>query len=276
MVLSRLRTTVHFPQLNIIKHMLKGPILISAICLITMTGCAMDQGKKKAVTETHVKMAMAYIEAGDLNGALKELLPAEKLSPNDPQVHHLLGLSYYGKGFREKARDEFKQAVTLKPDYSDALNDLGAIYLDMELWDQAISAFNQALTNILYDKPTNALYNLGRAYLGKGDYKKAMAVFQDALSRYPRIELVPLIRHFMGRTSYAMKDIPGATDHFKKSTELAPGYTESYYWLGECYLQSGKLKEARAAFETVVRLEPNSDFSSQSKEKLSKIKNQIR
>ena len=273
MNLFRLYVIINLFQIKIRRYIGEGPFFTLAICLVMLTACAMDQGRKKAMADMHVNVAMAYIEARDFNGALKELTPAEKLSPHNPQIHHLLGLSYYGKGYKQKALDEFKKAIALKPDYSDAFNDLGTIYLDMEQWDLAISAFNQALSNILYDKPTNSLYNLGRTYFGKGDYTQAMAVFQEALAKYPRAVLVPLIRHYMGRTSYALKDIRGATAQFKKSTELAPTYVESYYWLGECYIQSGKLKEARTAFETVMKLAPDSDISNKSKEILSKMRN---
>jgi len=255
-----------------VRRMSHGTLCFIIVCVIFLSACAMDQAKIREQTNTHLNLGTAYIEAGDYNGALRELMKAEKLSPDDPRIHYSLGLSYYAKGYRDKAADEFKRAIALKPDYSDAHNDLGTIYLDMGQWDRAAESFNQALTNILYDKPSNTLYNLGRSYYGKGDYKKALIIFGDAISKYPRADLVPLIEHYLGRSYYALKDFPGAVTHFKKSVELAPSYVESYYWLGECYRERGRLKDAKKAFETVIKLAPDSEFSHKSRESLSRLK----
>ena len=71
----------------------------------------------------------ANIQAGQYTPALKELLEAEKLTPNDPTVHYYLGIAYERKGFIDDAVREFQKAIALKPDYSEAINFLGTIYL---------------------------------------------------------------------------------------------------------------------------------------------------
>ena len=60
-------------------------------------------------------------------------------------------------------------AINLDPLFSEALNNVGSVYLlKMEL-EQAITYFNQALQNPLYQKPFIALTNLAYAYHLKGD-----------------------------------------------------------------------------------------------------------
>lgn len=248
-----------------------GPlILVAIVCLGIMTGCAADQ-KIKEQANIHINIGTAYIESGDYNGALKELLKAAQLDPQDPRVHYFLALAYRGKGYQEKAIEECKRAVELKDDYSEAYNLLGTIYMTKGLHDPALASFKKASENMLYDTPAVALYNMGRVYHLMGNYPKAMSHFQEAAAKDARSDLMPLIEHGMGKVSYDQHDISRAIQHFKRSIELVPSMMESHYWLGECYLQSGRAKEAKKSFETVIQLAPESEAGKRAQEKIKGI-----
>jgi type IV pilus assembly protein PilF len=243
------------------------------ICIFMFTACAMDQAARREQSNMHINIGTAYIEAGDHNGAMKELLAAEKFTPDEPRVHYFLAIAYHGKGFQEKAIEECKTAIALKPDYSEAHNFLGTMYMGVGNNALAIESFNNALKNIHYDAPYNALYNLGRVYYRMGDYTKAMSRYQEAIAKDARGELAPLVENGMGKVSYSQGDFIRAAAYFKKSAELAPSYVESHYWLGECYLKTGRPAEAKKSFEFVIKLAPASDFSQKAKENLERIKN---
>ena len=132
----------------------------------------------------------AHIQAGQYTPALKELLEAEKLTPNDPTVHYYLGIAYERKGFIDDAVKEFQKAIALKPDYSEAHNFLGTIYLTRGNYDEAIVSFNRALINPLYETPSVPLYNMGRAYKAKGDVRAAYASFSEAIRKEPNSHLM--------------------------------------------------------------------------------------
>ena len=57
---------------------------------------------------------ISLIEIGQFNNALKDLTEADKYSSDDPKIHYYLGIAYLGKGLRDKAMDEFKEAISLK------------------------------------------------------------------------------------------------------------------------------------------------------------------
>ena len=145
-----------------------------ALLATVFAGCASD-AELKEKARGYIRIGEANIQAGQYTQALKELLDAEKLTPNDPTVHYYLGIAYERKGFVDDAFREFQKAIALKPDYSEANNFLGTIYLTRGNYDEAIVSFNRALINPLYDTPSVALYNMGRAYKAKGDLRAAYA-----------------------------------------------------------------------------------------------------
>jgi type IV pilus assembly protein PilF len=218
-----------------------------------------------------LNIGAAYVEGGDYTAALKELLEAEKYSQENPKVHYYLAFAYFGKAYNDKAIEECEMAVRLKPDYSVAYNFLGTLYYNRGQYDKAIAAFNSALANILYETPEMSLYNMGRAYAGKGDYQRALTKYREASAKAAKPDLLPLIEKEMGKASFAQGDINVAIGHFKKSTELVPSLVESYFWLGECYAKQKRMSEARQAYEMVVKLAPNSDFSLKAKQALQLI-----
>ena len=149
-------------------------------------------------SEIFLNKGISYIEMGQYNSALKDLLEAEKYYSGNPKVHYYLGMSYHGKGMKDKAIEEFKEAISLDENYSEAHNYLGTLYSDRELWDQAIEEFEKALNNHLYDTPSMALYNMAWAYYSKKDYKTALAKYQEALNIDPMTRLRPQIEKNVG------------------------------------------------------------------------------
>ncbi|MDA8125864.1 MAG: tetratricopeptide repeat protein [Deltaproteobacteria bacterium] len=217
---------------------------------------------------SHLNVGQAYLGSGQYNGALKEFLEAEKLTPEDPKVHYMLGIAYRGKGLDDLAIRAFRKSLALDPDDSEVHNFLGAIYLDQGRWDDAIASFNRALGNILYDTPANSLYNLGRAYYEKGQYDAALKYYRDAITREPNSVLLPQIEKNLGMTWFAKGDTEQAVRHFRKSLELAPAFVEPHYWLGLCYRKQNRPGDAVESLQKVVKAAPESELARKAKEQL--------
>lgn len=245
----------------------RGRHLLCFLLLIGLSACA-NKARLQEQAGNHINIGAAYLGSGQYTPAMRELLEARRLTPDDPKVHYLLGIAYHGKRLDERAINEFQQALALKPDDSSVHNYLGAIYLDQGRLDEAIASFNRALANILYDSPATTLYNLGRAYYAKGQYDAALKHYRDAASREPDTILMPLIEKEMGRVWFAKDDTAEAIRHFLKSVEIAPSLAESHYWLGLCYRKQNRVDEAATAFRTAVKLAPDSEFGRKAQEQM--------
>jgi type IV pilus assembly protein PilF len=222
--------------------------------------------------ELFLNKGKAFIEMRQFNSAAKELLEAEKYSPYDQRIHYFLGMAYHGKGMRDKAVEEFKEAISLKKDYSEAHNYLGTLYSDMELWDQAIAEFDRALANEIYDTPAMALYNAGWAYYAKKDYATALTKYQEALVREPLTYLRPRIEKNIGLIYLDQNNIHGAIAHLEKAIELNYSLYDANFLLGECYLRIKDSEKAKKAFQSVIKQSPQSSFGQKAKSYLQSLK----
>jgi type IV pilus assembly protein PilF len=244
-----------------------GRLLVLPALLLCLAACA-NTARLQERAGNHIQIGTAYLGAVQYTSALKEFLAAEKLTPDDPKIHYLLGISYYGKGLSDMAIAEFQRALVLKPDDTEVHNYLGAIYMEKGRWDDAIASFNRSLANILYDTPSASLYNLGRAYYEKREYDRALKYYRDAAEKDPDNVLMTWIEKNVGMCWFAKGDTEEALRHFQKSLILAPSLAESHYWIGLCYQKLKRKADAAAAFQSAVRLAPESEFGKKAQESL--------
>jgi type IV pilus assembly protein PilF len=240
--------------------------------LIAISACAASPWNQEKA-DAHLNIGIAYLGSERYNDALKEFLNAEKLAPRDTKVHYYLGIAYQRKGLNDNAITEFKKALSLRSDYSEAHNNLGAIYLEMGLWDEAIESFKNARSNILYETPDKALFNMGKAYHGKGNYESALNSYQDAKNTKPNTVPPPLIDLYMGMTYYAQGNCEKAVQTFKASLKAAPSLLESRYWLGQCYIKMHDPDKAHAEFKAIIaETPPDSGLGKESRKALDSLR----
>lgn len=247
----------------------------TAFCLFAVlalaAGIASCSAKNAKLANLYLDKGVSYIQQDQYTFALRELLEAAKLNPDDPVIHYYLGIAYNGKKLIPEAIAEFKEAVRIRPDYSEASNYLGTVYSEMGKWDEAIGEFEKAVSNILYETPAGALNNMGYAYYKKGDYQTALSKFDEAVKREPNTLLLPLILKNRGMTYFARGQISEAIINLKKSLAVAPNFTETHYWLARCYLELKNTNAAKEEFRAVIKIAPDSEFGVKAREGLEAI-----
>jgi len=244
------------------------PLLVLLVVLVVViTACA----KNKRLAAIHMDRGLAYMEQGQYTPALKELLEAKQNNVYDPVIRYHLGVAYYGKKLHQEAIKELKDAIDIQPNYSEAHNYLGMIYSEMGLWDEAIVEYKRALSNILYETPTNAMNNMGYAYYKKGDYPAALATFDEALAKEPNTILRPLIEKNIGMTYFTRGEMSQAIQYLKKSVDVAPEFSETRYWLARCYLAQKNTKAAADELHLIIKIAPESEFAVKARDLLKTI-----
>lgn len=234
---------------------------VALLLMILLTsGCVTDRSQnpsKPNPASYHFQMGLSYLSERNYTSALIDLTEANKLDPDNPEVLYNLGMAYMGKKRPDLAELRLQRAITLKPNYSVARNDLGVAYLELKQWDNAIQQFKIVKGDLFYENTDNATINLGLAYLGKGDYPKALEELRTIAAMNPRN---PMARLSLGRVMFAMGKSEQAIIEYKKALEIYSDYGAAHYYLGQAQLKLNNLSEARAAFKDAVRLMPDTEL----------------
>ena len=187
----------------------------TALALLTavFTGCGAAATQIDPVaSDKQYLLGADYFQKGMVAPALEELLKSVQLNPENADAHNLLGLVFLRKAaesedmatriqclkgeelrlekdqmedFFKKADEQFKKAVDIKQNFSEALNNLAVVALHFGRYDDAIQAEQKALANIVYREPFAAQGNLGLAYYNKKDLARAAQALRQALFDQP-------------------------------------------------------------------------------------------
>ena len=230
------------------------------LLLLFTTACVATRSQltdKANPASYHYQMGVSYLNERNYTAALIDLTEANKLDPDNPEIIYNLGKAYMGKKRPDLAEPILQRAVTLKPNYSIARNDLGVVYLDLKRWDNAVQQFKIVKDDLFYENTDNATINLGLAYLGKGDYQKALEELRAVAVMNPRN---PVVRLSLGRVLFAMEKSEEAIVEYNRSLEIYREYGAAFYYLGQAQLKLNRLDATRTAFREAARLVPDTEL----------------
>ncbi len=235
-------------------------LMLGMLPILLFLACANNQ---KAQTEQQQAEASrnlgeAYLAQGNFTMALRELLKAESLNPDDPFVQNYLGLAYMGKKKVDTAITHFQNALEINPSYAPARNNLGTAYLTQKDWDAAIRTFKAVTEDLLYATPHFPLSNLGWAYYNKGNYQLAEKYYLEALDIEPDFTIA---QKGLARTYMAMGQFTEAVNTLEKAIDKAPRMAELHLEVGKAYAALNQKDKALDAFNKAIALNPESDVA---------------
>jgi tetratricopeptide (TPR) repeat protein len=134
-------------------------------------------------TALFVQLGMAYASIGEADTALRLLDIAIQQEAENPQAHYARGLVLLLQGLSYSASVEATIALSLKPDYVEALGLRGTAYLNTRAWEAAIVDFQSAYA--LDPAYVDALYGIAQAQVGLGRTDAAVATLQQYLQQAP-------------------------------------------------------------------------------------------
>jgi Tfp pilus assembly protein PilF len=124
---------------------------------------------------------------GELDAAADLYKKSIDLHPT-AEAHTFLGWTYSFQGALDDAIDECRKAIVVDPDFGNPYNDIGAYLIEMGRLDDAIPWLERATRAPRYEAPHYPHFNLGRVYVAKEMYNRALEEFKDALELEPQYE----------------------------------------------------------------------------------------
>jgi type IV pilus assembly protein PilF len=221
--------------------------LFAAFCVLLFISCTgLSTEQRVRAAEVHQELGDNLLRQGDPRQALKEYLDSlnyEEL----PEAHLGAGVIYtWSLGRPDDGEKEFKRALTMRPDYSEALTNLGALYISRGRFKEALEPLGKAAKDPLYKARVLAQSNLGWAFYKAGQNERGISEIRGALVVAPRYCLgwrqLGTIYSELGR-------VEEATAAFGKYVETCPDTFDAHLNLGKALARQSKAPEARAEFE---------------------------
>lgn len=106
-------------------------------------------------------------------------------SMKDPVLRNKTGIAYHQLLQLDKAQKCYEQAIKLRPDYHEAVNNLGTIFYAKKSYRRAISQYRRAIK--LAPEQASVHSNLGTAYFARNQLDVALQEFRKALELDPEV-----------------------------------------------------------------------------------------
>ena len=101
------------------------------------------------------------------------------------EAHTFLGWTYAMLNRYEAAIEECHRAIVLDPTFGNPYNDIGAYFIELDWWKEAIPWLEKALAAPRYENREFAHMNLGRVYEHLGQWDRAAQAYKAALALNP-------------------------------------------------------------------------------------------
>ncbi|HTC58463.1 MAG TPA: FG-GAP-like repeat-containing protein [Candidatus Sulfotelmatobacter sp.] len=163
-----------------------------------------------------------------------------KANPAEAARLNNLGAAYMNQQLFEKGLKCFQQAAELDPRLSIARLNQGIALLNLQKIDEAKAALEDALKQD--PKNPNAWYNLGLLAKNTGEAQAAIDAFRHVVELDPNDADA---RYFLGSSYAQAKEFPQAIDAFQHALQLNPLHASAEFGLSRAYQQSTDIDHAR-------------------------------
>jgi tetratricopeptide (TPR) repeat protein len=213
--------------------------------------------------ERLVEQANERFQLQDYYGAIHLLEEVVGTGRAFADAHHLLGVSYSLAGQPDKALEQLERALTLNPNYIEALIHRALVLNELGREEEANAALRRArqvgadrragFPTHLAAKLANQHAALGEAYLEAGGLTEAIAQYEAALALGPAFHD---LRYKLGRLLLEAGRALEAHEHFQTIVRERPAFLDAAAMLGLASYLAGDGLAARAVWEALRARRP--------------------
>jgi len=174
------------------------------------------------------------------------------------------GIEALKVGDRGAAKERFREALEVAPDFVPALSALAVLLINDGSFEEAAATAEELLT--LQPDNTKAMRIAYQAYRSTGDTAREAEAFERLVAANPSAAATEFfddgIDQFnLGQTAQAIED-------FERALAADSSLAKGHYYLGLCYTNTGEGDKAKEHFETFLRLAPGDSDAAVAQEML--------
>ena len=179
--------------------------------------------------QAYVGMARSFIATGNWADAIGNAKKAFELAPKGQDVTTVLGQALYGGGADSLKNGQLAESASRFVEY-----------LKLEPGN------------------ASAWLNVGKAYLGQGQFRDALNAFVQGLANGGGADRSELIRGLLdgGTQAFSRGDFRSAVDSLKEYLKFDAKNLSAYVNLAKAYWESGERGNALDAFRKVLEIDP--------------------
>ena len=159
-------------------------------------------------------LAVRAYQEHKLPSAMQQLTRAENLCPTDERIANLFGLMALQRRDFMNAEERFKHSIGMNETYMDAYNNLAAVYMAQERWQDAINMLAVVEKDLLYNYPHLVHVNLCICNFKLGELDKAEQHCKEAVYRE---DAMCLAWYYLGLVAKQQEQWELAQEYFAKS-----------------------------------------------------------
>jgi len=207
--------------------------------------------KQRQGAEIHYDLGVEALRGGRAQEALREFDEALKNDDKFPEAYLGRGIVYeFGFGKTSEAERDYRRALSLRPNYPEAHNNLGQLLAKTGRPEQALSEFDAALGDMMYHEPYVARCNKGQTLWRMGRKDEGIAEMKACLAQAPRYcdghrELGRILLSD-GRTKEAIEQLEAYADFCKRA--------DAHLQLALARMKAGDVAGAKTEFEACREL----------------------
>ena len=189
---------------------------------------------------------------GQFDQAINEFKKALTIKPDYSEVNYNLGLTFQELCQLNAAIECYEKATTLKPDYAEAHNNLGVILKELGQVDASVESYEKALA--INPNYIEAYNNLGNALKDLGQWEDALKSYKKVLNFQP--ENAEAHNNF-GIILMELGQFEDSVKSYEKALSLMPDNADTYNNLGIVYFQLDQLQIAIKCYKKAISLTPD-------------------
>ncbi len=206
-----------------------------------------------SVRKEQIEAIIALMNKGAFDRAETEALKLQKQHPKVALIADILANAQVRLGKIDAAKENFRTAIALDPDYAEAHNNYGRLLLELGETEDALRETRTALR--LAPGLALAHHNLGAIHARQGEMSEAVRRFRKADELRPGS---PETLRMLGNALSREKSYYEASKALERSVKADDGNAETHVLLGQARAAIGRDAEARASFQRALDLSPDS------------------
>ncbi len=247
--------------------------LIVAILSVALSACVTqefanndtpvvkNQANRDDMAATRISLGLGYLRMGNMAQAKQNLEKAKKFSPKMVQVYTAFAHYYETVGENELAVSSFEEALSIKSDDADTLNNYGVYLCRQGQTEAAEKQLLKAIAVPSYVLVAKSYENLASCFLKKDNFVKAEMYLHKAIMHSPGNSST-LFQ--MVRLQYALGEFEKAKFYEQRFEKVTRRFTpESLALAFKVYWKLGQRRTAKNYAAMLVKMYPQSWESQQ-------------